>query len=173
MKVTVEVAGQLHEIEIQQRGENISVRYGDREWAACLVHTESAGFVLDYDEPREAFVNRRRLRVAGFTNGDERQLWVNGRTVSYRRARNRGPLRQSETTSPSFESDALMAPIPAIVSEILVQPGDPVERGDKLILLESMKMILPIQATRAGTVATINCETGQAVQPGVPLIELR
>ena len=172
MKVTVEVAGEVHEIEIQQQGENISLRYGDREWAARLVHTESAGFMLDYDEPREAFVNRRRLRVAGFTNGDERQLWVNGHIISYRRVRNREPVRQSETTLASFASDALMAPIPAIVSEILVQPGDLVERGDKLILLESMKMILPIQASRAGAVATINCEIGQAVQPGVALIEL-
>jgi biotin carboxyl carrier protein len=35
-----------------------------------------------------------------------------------------------------------------------------------------MKMILPIQAPYAGTVAAIHCVAGQAVQPGIPLVDI-
>jgi urea carboxylase len=54
----------------------------------------------------------------------------------------------------------------------LVAVGDQVRAGDKLVLLESMKMILPIQAPYDGAVTAINCAPGEAVQPGVPLITL-
>ena len=70
------------------------------------------------------------------------------------------------------QTATLSASIPAVVSEILVKAGQEVKIGDKLILLESMKMILPIQAPWAGTVTAINCVPGQAVQPGVQLVEI-
>jgi biotin carboxyl carrier protein len=65
---------------------------------------------------------------------------------------------------------SLSASIPAVVSEILVEIGDEVKKGDKLILLESMKMILAIQAPYDGTVQAIFCAQGEAVQPGIRLI---
>jgi biotin carboxyl carrier protein len=58
------------------------------------------------------------------------------------------------------------------VSKILVKEGDAVKAGDKLILLESMKMIIPIQAPHDGLVAALRCSAGEAVQPGEQLIEL-
>ena len=41
-----------------------------------------------------------------------------------------------------------------------------------MILLESMKMIMPIQATMNGVVKAIHCQVGESVGAGVPLIEL-
>ena len=59
-----------------------------------------------------------------------------------------------------------------MVTEVLVNVGDTVSADDKLILLESMKMVIPIQAPHAGIVRQLNCAVGDAVQPGTPLIEL-
>ncbi|VAW41309.1 hypothetical protein MNBD_CHLOROFLEXI01-3219, partial [hydrothermal vent metagenome] len=56
--------------------------------------------------------------------------------------------------------------------DILVKVGDTVASGDKLILLESMKMIIPIQAPYDGVVTALNCTKGESVQAGVQLIEL-
>jgi biotin carboxyl carrier protein len=67
---------------------------------------------------------------------------------------------------------ALAAPMPASVVAVNVTAGDAVAAGDVLILLEAMKMELPIKAPRSGTVAAIRCREGDLVQPGVPLIEL-
>jgi 3-methylcrotonyl-CoA carboxylase alpha subunit len=67
---------------------------------------------------------------------------------------------------------ALMAPMPASVVSINVRPGDQVARGEILMVLEAMKMELPIRAPGAGTVAAIHCRAGELVQPGVSLIDL-
>lgn len=50
--------------------------------------------------------------------------------------------------------------------------GDTVEAGDKLILLESMKMVIPIHAPHDGRVAKILCAPGDSVAAGVPLLEI-
>lgn len=67
---------------------------------------------------------------------------------------------------------ALASPMPATVAAIEVQPGDLVGTGDLLIMLEAMKMELPIRAPRDGRVTAVNCQKGDLVQPGIPLVEL-
>jgi 3-methylcrotonyl-CoA carboxylase alpha subunit len=66
---------------------------------------------------------------------------------------------------------ALSAPMPATVLAIKVAPGQEVAAGDLLVLLEAMKMEVPIKAPRAGRVKSLACREGDLVQPGVPLIE--
>jgi 3-methylcrotonyl-CoA carboxylase alpha subunit len=66
----------------------------------------------------------------------------------------------------------LMAPMPATVRAVLAEPGQAVTAGDTILMLEAMKMELPIRAPRDGVVTAIHCREGQLVQPGVPLVEL-
>lgn len=73
----------------------------------------------------------------------------------------------------SFRDEGtLTAPMPATVIGIIVEPGQRVSAGDVLIMLEAMKMELPIRSPRDGAVKTISCRPGELVQPGVPLLEL-
>jgi 3-methylcrotonyl-CoA carboxylase alpha subunit len=67
---------------------------------------------------------------------------------------------------------ALSAPMPATVIAINVAPGQEVAPGDLLVLLEAMKMEVPIKSPRAGRVKSVHCRQGELVQPGVPLLEL-
>jgi biotin carboxyl carrier protein len=67
---------------------------------------------------------------------------------------------------------ALSAPMPATVVAITATPGQEVAPGDLLIMLEAMKMELPIRAPRAGRVKALACREGELVQPGVPLVEM-
>ena len=68
--------------------------------------------------------------------------------------------------------ETLTAPMPATVIQIKVEPGAEVKGGDILLLLEAMKMELPVRAPADGRVTAINCGVGDLVQPGVSLIEL-
>ena len=68
--------------------------------------------------------------------------------------------------------DLLAAPMPATVIRVPVRPGDRVARGDTVIVLEAMKMELPLRAPRDGTVVSIFCSAGELVQPDVTLIEI-
>jgi len=66
---------------------------------------------------------------------------------------------------------AVTAPMPATVLHINVKPGDAVKKGDVLVLLEAMKMELPIRAADAGVVAAIRCREGELVDADAVLLE--
>jgi acetyl-CoA carboxylase biotin carboxyl carrier protein len=64
------------------------------------------------------------------------------------------------------------AHITGTVWKIEVAVGDPVEEGDTVAILESMKMEMPVEAEDEGTVKEIAVEEGQAVNEGDTLIVL-
>ncbi len=62
------------------------------------------------------------------------------------------------------------APMPGLVLDVLVSPGDTVEIGQKILVLEAMKMENAIKSPTAGVVASINVSKGQAVDKNYILI---
>jgi acetyl-CoA carboxylase biotin carboxyl carrier protein len=64
------------------------------------------------------------------------------------------------------------AHITGTVWKIECQIGQSVEEGDTLVILESMKMEMPVEAEDAGTVKEIRCEEGQSVSEGDTLVVL-
>jgi acetyl-CoA carboxylase biotin carboxyl carrier protein len=64
------------------------------------------------------------------------------------------------------------AHITGTVWKIEVKVGDNVDEGDTVVILESMKMEMPVEAEDAGQVREILCEEGQAVNEGDPLLVL-
>jgi biotin carboxyl carrier protein len=73
--------------------------------------------------------------------------------------------------SATRDQDALSAPMPATVVRIAVAPGERVREGDLLIVLEAMKMELPIRAPRDMVIGALHCREGEMVQPGRALID--
>ena len=67
---------------------------------------------------------------------------------------------------------SLTAPMPATVLKVLVAPGLPVKKGDTVIILEAMKMELPVRTSREGMVTAVHCREGQLVQPDTVLVEI-
>ncbi len=64
------------------------------------------------------------------------------------------------------------AHITGTVWKIEVEVGDPVQEGDAVVILESMKMEMPVEAEASGIVSEIRCTEGQAVSEGDVLIVL-
>lgn len=60
----------------------------------------------------------------------------------------------------------MSAPMPGVIIEVCVKPGDTVERGQKVAVLDAMKMHNLIGATRAGTIAEVYVTEGQSVNHG-------
>ena len=65
-----------------------------------------------------------------------------------------------------------MAPMPGTVLAIRVAPGEAVEAGQVLVILEAMKMENTVTAPAAGTVSNVAVATGAQVQRGDVLVEL-
>jgi len=162
-KFKVNLGDRETEVEVTRREGRVRVTIAGKTTELTLIHKDGPAFTFEYED---AAGIRRRVRAAGVTDSDQRQLWVNGRILRYERIRE----RHSAGTEPG--SNSLSASIPAVVSELLVNVGDAVAEGEKLLLLESMKMVIPIQSPCKGTVTAINCAAGDAVQPGIPLIEI-
>jgi 3-methylcrotonyl-CoA carboxylase alpha subunit len=70
-------------------------------------------------------------------------------------------------------AQSLVAPMPATVAKVLVQPGASVTKGETVVLLEAMKMELPIRAPADAVVSAVNCREGELVQAGAVLVELK
>ena len=64
------------------------------------------------------------------------------------------------------------AHITGTVWKIEVEVGDSVEEGDTVVILESMKMEMPVEAEDPGVVSEILCVEGQAVSEGDALVAL-
>lgn len=67
----------------------------------------------------------------------------------------------------------IKAPMPGLVLEINVQPGDVVMQGSKLLILEAMKMENSILIPLDATIKKVNVTKGQAVEKGQILVELQ
>ncbi len=160
-KFRLNLYGKEKDVEITRQGQRLHVVADGVTADLQLVQQDGPSFII-------ALLGKdgihKQIHGAGHADGDRRQLWINGRTLTYQRVRQRG--------SSNVPDGSLSSSIPAVVSEILVKPGESVEAGDKLILLESMKMIIPIVAPTESRVMTIHCAAGESIQAGIPLIEL-
>ena len=66
----------------------------------------------------------------------------------------------------------VVAEMVANVMTVSVQPGDAVAVGDTVVLLESMKMEIPVLAEQPGTVSAVKVSAGDVVQEGDVLVSL-
>ncbi|HEY6359984.1 MAG TPA: acetyl-CoA carboxylase biotin carboxyl carrier protein subunit [Vicinamibacterales bacterium] len=108
----------------------------------------------------------RQWLAHGVAAGDARWVFFDGGVYLIDAA---PPARRKARHS--HDETALASPMPATVVMINVQPGQRVAQGDLLIMLEAMKMELPIKAPRDGRVNAVTCRRGELVQPGVPLLD--
>jgi biotin carboxyl carrier protein len=69
--------------------------------------------------------------------------------------------------------EEIKAHITGVVFQVVAHAGDTVQEGDPVIVLESMKMEIPVESPRSGAVKEILVEVGQTVQDGevVALLE--
>lgn len=108
----------------------------------------------------------RRVAFAA-VSGDTAWVFLDG-VVHEVRARRSG----AQSAAHDNLLSALSAPMPARVAHIDVEPGQQVEAGQTLLVLEAMKMELPIAAPRGGVIQSVSCQVGDLVAPGAPLVEM-
>ena len=94
--------------------------------------------------------------------------WVDGRAFRWAHAAE-ASVRDPE---PAGDTGTIRAPMPAVVTAVTAVPGRAVARGDTLLVLEAMKMELPVKAPRDGRVAVVLCKTGDRVDADAPLVKL-
>lgn len=74
--------------------------------------------------------------------------------------------------APAGAGKAVVAPMPGVILEVSVKEGDTVSAGQKVAVLEAMKMENEIQAESAGTVTKIHVAKGDSVSDGTPIVTI-
>ena len=100
----------------------------------------------------------------------DRWAFWNGHVFHSTGAAEREPASDSARRTPRAQS--LSAPMPATVIRVLVAPGVHVTKGDTLVVLEAMKMELPVRALSDGAVTAVHCHEGELVEADQVLVDL-
>jgi biotin carboxyl carrier protein len=165
VKYIVSIAGR--EIEVDVDGDQVTVA-GTTHHASlrAIPGTLSRQLVI---EGRPSLVTMRSGGGGLWTLGaggdrweaevmDERTRHIRSLTAGGERAR--GPR-------------SLRAPMPGLVVRFLVEPGQTVDAGAGIVVLEAMKMENELKAPAAGTVSAVRTQPGEAVEKGQLLVEFQ
>jgi biotin carboxyl carrier protein len=155
------VSDQVFDYRVETQGETVWVDLDGNE-IELAVTTQNAqeGWCRTSDGNRHSFF--------WTWTGNALHLWVDGNLSIFEKVESR---RQVNRVASGRDSD-IVAPMPGKVGQLLVQPGDSVERGQTVIIVESMKMELEIAAQRDGVVKRVLVEPGAQVDKGMRLLEL-
>ena len=120
-------------------------------------------YLVDADGRREVvYVARSGSRSWAFWNGRDYSISLDDTTGR----------RPTSAASASHGVQALTAPMPGTVLKVLVEPGARVVKGETILILEAMKMELPLRALEDASVVAVHCREGELVQAEAVLVEL-
>ncbi len=113
-------------------------------------------------------VEGRAHVVRAVADGAKRALHVDGHTLEYEVA---PPAGSRSAQIRAVERD-LTAPMPGVVTQVLVHDGEAVAAGQALVIVEAMKMEHVVRAPRAGTVRALRVRQGEQVESGAVVAEM-
>ena len=77
--------------------------------------------------------------------------------------------KPAAASAPTAGGTTVSSPLPGVILEINVKEGDTVKNGEKIMVLEAMKMENVIEATADGVIKSIKVNKGDSVMEGTPL----
>jgi 3-methylcrotonyl-CoA carboxylase alpha subunit len=80
--------------------------------------------------------------------------------------------QEPAATAGAPRAQSLAAPVPGVVVQVKVAPGQAVDAGEPLVVLEAMKMEFAVNAPHRGTVRRVACAPGERVAAGAVLVEM-
>ena len=82
------------------------------------------------------------------------------------------PEHQPTRSRTAAAAQSLSSPMPATVVKVMVTPGQAVKTGETLVIVEAMKMELPVRAPSDAVVKAVHCQEKDIVQADQVLVEL-
>jgi biotin carboxyl carrier protein len=158
-RYTLDIRGREYSIDVQElAADRFEVIVGDQTYEVTLAADEELG-----EESIAPGIATAHAAGSGTGAGASPAATVVART----RGATAAPLPRR---AGGGGSATLNAPMPGVIIEVAVKPGDTVVRGQEIALLDAMKMHNSIKSPRAGTVHEVCVTPGQAVGHGDPII---
>ena len=120
--------------------------------------------------------NKYAVCVDEYKNGYN--VLVNGNRFSVSLEKAKSIAKDCETqaskgVSASGNEDEIVADVPGNVFKVLIKPGDSVKKGQQIIVLEAMKMEIPVESPKTGIIGDVLIETGKSVEAGEVLAKFK
>lgn len=117
------------------------------------------------------FVELFGRRVPFWVHRDKSNVsvWLDGEVYSFNQ---HDPRQRGSASQTVASSGSVTAQMPGKVLSISVSPGETVSKGQNLLLMESMKMELALDAPFDGQVVSVSVTTGQMVSQGENLVTI-
>lgn len=81
-------------------------------------------------------------------------------------------IREMSGVAEGVAEQVIAAPMPGLIVEVPVSPGQQIQAGDSVVVIEAMKMENELRASSDGVVARVEVRPGQAVEKGAILVVL-
>ena len=165
MMYVVEVNGQRYNVEID---DGVAIVDGVKYSVSLHAVAGTPVRILGVNDAVHRMVLRERVARGRY------RLWLDGHRYDAEAldARARAIRDMQASVAKPAGPAPLRAPMPGLIVQLRVQPGDRVSAGDGLVVMEAMKMENELRAPAAGTVRAVHVSIGAAVEKGALLVEL-
>jgi len=163
MKYNLIVNQENKTMDVSVSGQDITAAIGGAVYDVSFMTISDHQILLN--------VNGKHFNAYVLNDRDRKTIIINGRPYQVQDSEMIG---QSIHRKKSFTntSSAVLSPMPAVVTNILVELNDNVEKGQGLIIVSAMKMETTLCAPFSGRVSRINAQIGDKVMPADILVDI-
>jgi biotin carboxyl carrier protein len=164
MTYIVTSRGQTRRVEVREERGILTVRLDNRELPVDVLQVGLGHYSL--------LLDGRSYEIDILPLDEGTVVLVNGQPFRVEIRRDQAPevKARRETPGAAASERAVVAPMPGKVIKLLVKPGESVEAGRGVVVIEAMKMENELKAPKAGTVTEIITKEGATVENGAPLV---
>ena len=165
MKLQAQVGETVHEVEITRHGDRVSAKIDGREYELEVSEPEPNVYLFKENGKIYEFFAAPRTSPDAPVTVSGRGGDVEVKLIDPKRLRGGSPA--GAASDGLAEIKTMM---PGKVVRIIAKPGDPVEKGDPVLVVEAMKMQNDLKSPKAGTVKEIRVVEGATVAAGEVLV---
>lgn len=144
----------MKEYKLKINGNDYNVVINEVEDAVAKVEVNGTPFNVEFEKP---ITKPKAIKV----------VKASAAAPAVSPAQNRPSVA---TTSTSTSGTTVTSPLPGVILEVNVKEGDVVKKGQKVMMLETMKMENVIEATVDGTIKSVKANKGDSVLEGAALV---
>ena len=142
----------MKEYKLKINGNDYNVVINDVQESVASIEVNGSNYKVEFEKP---IVKPTAIKVV--------------KTATAAPAVSAAAPKPAAAPAPTAGGTTVSSPLPGVILEVCVKEGDTVKTGQKIMVLEAMKMENVVEATADGVIKSIKVNKGDSVMEGTPL----
>lgn len=142
----------MKEYKLKINGNDYNVVINDVQESVASIEVNGSNYKVEFEKP---IVKPTAIKVV--------------KTATAAPAVSAAAPKPAAAPAPTAGGTTVSSPLPGVILEVCVKEGDTVKNGQKIMVLEAMKMENVVEATADGVIKSIKINKGDSVMEGTPL----